>query len=183
MKLAEFYKLKPLERRSYWLKPELFKEGLKQLLKPKRYEHSLSVAKVAKSLALAHHVDPRKAYLAGLLHDITKYLSEEEAYNYLKYYDEDKLSDPKAIWHSYTAYYYLKEHLHLYDEEVLNAIYHHSDGLSHSKLAMIIYIADKREPLRQIDDNILNLAYSDLYKAFEVLKCDVKEYVLKHGNK
>ena len=71
----------------------------------------------------------------------------------------------------------------VHDEEVLNAIYHHSDGLSHSKLAMIIYIADKREPLRQIDDNILNLAYSDLYKAFEVLKCDVKEYVLKHGNK
>ena len=45
------------------------------------------------------------------------------------------------------------------------------------------YLRLLHEQKRQIDDNILNLAYSDLYKAFEVLKCDVKEYVLKHGSK
>ena len=182
MILADFYKLEPKERLVYWQEPDLLKEGLKKILKKERYEHSLSVAGLARDLAVKHHVDPKKAYLAGLLHDVTKYLSEDEAISYLKYYDEDKLEYPKAIWHSYTAYYYLKEHLHLYDQAVLNAIYHHSDGESRAKLAMIIYIADKREPLRKIEDGILDLAFKDLYQGFAALKLDVKEYLAKHGN-
>ena len=183
MNLDDFYKLGSKERLRYWQDPDLFKEGLKKVLKRERYEHSLSVANLAKDLARIHHVNTKKAYLAGLLHDVTKYLDQEEAQSYLKYYDQDKLARPEAIWHSYTAYYYLKEHLHLYDEEILRAIYHHSDGECKSKLAMIIYIADKREPLRKIEDAILGLAYQDLNQAFVKLKEDVKEYVLKHGNK
>ena len=64
-----------------------------------------------------------------------------------------------------------------FDDEVLEAIYHHTDGLSNGKLSKILYIADKREPLRGLDPHILNLAYTDLNKAFIELKEDVKEYL------
>ena len=84
---------------------------------------------------------------------------------------------PEPILHSYSAKYFIKEKLNYYDDEVLEAIYHHTDGLSNGKLSKILYIADKREPLRGLDPHILNLAYTDLNKAFIELKEDVKEYL------
>ncbi len=157
--------------------PDDLLELIEPLLSKGRFAHSKSVADVAVRLAEIHHVDKRKAYVAGILHDLTKSLSDEEHINYLKAYDLMKLHSPKPLWHSYSAVYFIKEKLNLYDGDILNAIYHHTDGLSKSKLAMIIYIADKREPLRKIEDNILDLAYRDLYKAFKELKIDVARYV------
>lgn len=49
-----------------------FKEILKKRLNEKRYYHSLCVADEAKRLAEKYGGDTEKAYLAGLLHDITK---------------------------------------------------------------------------------------------------------------
>ncbi len=157
--------------------PEDLLELIEPLLDKKRFLHTKSVAEVAVKLAKIHHVDENKAYLAGILHDITKGLSDDEHIAILKAYDLIRLKNPKPIWHSYSAVYYIKEKLNLYDGDILNAIYHHTDGLSNSKLAMIIYIADKREPLRKIDDHILEHAYVDLYKAFRELKIDVMRYV------
>lgn len=143
----------------------------------KRFDHSLSVANVMSNLAKKHHIDPYKAYLAGLLHDITKYLPLEDQYAYLKCYDQDKLDAPKGILHSYTAKYFIKEKFNFYDKDILNAIYHHADGECKSKMAMMLYIADKRDPLRNLDPKILNIAYDDLYLAFKMMKDDVKEYL------
>lgn len=55
-----------------------FKEILKKRLNEKRYYHSLCVADEAKRLAEKYGGDTEKAYLAGLLHDITKNASAEE---------------------------------------------------------------------------------------------------------
>ena len=109
--------------------------------------------------------------------DKNKSLSKEEHLDYLRYYDQDKMECPEPILHSYSAKYFIKEKLNYYDDEVLEAIYHHTDGLSNGKLSKILYIADKREPLRGLDPHILNLAYTDLNKAFIELKEDVKEYL------
>lgn len=51
---------------------------LKKRLNEKRYYHSLCVADEAKRLAVKYGADPEKAYLAGLLHDITKNAPDEE---------------------------------------------------------------------------------------------------------
>lgn len=143
----------------------------------KRFAHSQSVANVCKDLAKRWHVNEDKAYLAGILHDITKSFTLEEHLNYLKYYDLSKVDEVEPILHSYSAKYFIKEKFNYYDNEVLNAIYHHTDGESNAKLAMILYIADKREPLRNLDPKLLNLAYEDLGLAFRLLKEDVKEYI------
>ena len=52
-----------------------------------------------------------------------------------------------------------------------------------STLGSALYIADKREPLRNIDDGILELAYSDLMKAYRVLKWDVKKYLEENNER
>ena len=89
--------------------PELIKLMVRGMLKEERYLHSLAVAETARELALHHHVDPDKAYMAGLLHDVTKYLSDEEQDEYLRYYDPVRLDEPPKVKHAYTAKYFLKE--------------------------------------------------------------------------
>ena len=162
--------------------PELLKIMIKKNLKKSRYDHSLSVADMAKDLAKIHHADPYKAYIAGLLHDCTKYLSNDEHDSYFRFFDPDKIDYPEPIKHSFSAKYYLKEKLNFHDKDILNAIYNHTICNSRDKLSMIIYIADKREPLRNIYDDIAELAKKDLYKAFEELSKDVERYIKETGN-
>ena len=159
-------------------------EALKAMLKKNvslhRYNHSLSVADTCRKLAKAHGYNQEKAYLAGLLHDVCKFKGEEgikllEAY--LLKYDRDKLNGIKGAYHSWVAPYYLKEKLGFDDEEILNAIYNHTICNSDDTLSLILYIADKREPLRNIDDDILDIAYKDLHKAYDLLNIKVKEYI------
>ena len=65
-----------------------FKEILKKRLNEKRYYHSLCVADEAKRLAEKYGGDTEKAYLAGLLHDITKNASAEEHLKIFSYNTE-----------------------------------------------------------------------------------------------
>ncbi len=161
----------------------LIKELVASLIDKKRYDHSLSVAALAKDLAANYGFDQNKAYLMGILHDITKSFKKEDHLYYFELYDPDKINCPLPIMHSYSAKYFLMYELSYCDEEVLDAIYHHTDGESARPLAMILYIADKRDPLRKIDDGILKQAYIDLSSAFEWLKEDVREYVEKKNGK
>lgn len=145
-----------------------------------RYEHSLSVAELSKELAMCHNVDPNKAYLAGILHDVCKFVdSDTSGYleSVLKKYEPDKLNGITGAYHSWAAYYYLKEKTNFNDEEVLNAIYNHTICMSDDPLSLIVYIADKREPLRNINDNVVDIARKDLKEAKRVLDISVKEYI------
>ena len=160
--------------------PIKMQELLAKKISKKRYEHSLRVAQLASSLASKHHYPEYKAWLAGLLHDVCKEFSDDAANEYLKYYDPEKVSAHKAIKHSYVGKYYLKQALNFYDCDILEAIYHHTDGESNKVLSKIIYIADKREAGRNIEDNIVDCAFRDLSKAFKDLKKDVGEYIARN---
>jgi HD superfamily phosphohydrolase YqeK len=50
---------------------------LKQLLTPNRLRHSYGVMQVMQELAPIYALDPKKALLAGLLHDAAKELPPE----------------------------------------------------------------------------------------------------------
>lgn len=175
-----FMDLDSKERKKILNDPELLKELVKKNVKPHRYEHSLSVADVCKKLAEKHNVDPKKAYMSGLLHDVCKFPEgdrSERLLEYLKYYDPDKIGTVEGAYHAWVAKYYLREKCNYHDSDILNAIYNHTICNSRDKLSIILYIADKREPLRKIDDDILEIAYSDLHKAFSMLERDVKKYI------
>ena len=48
---------------------------LRSVLNEQRYLHTLGVAYVSASLAMAHGLDHREALVAGLLHDCAKHYS------------------------------------------------------------------------------------------------------------
>ena len=55
-----------------------YKKVIKPLMSEHRYIHSVNVAKEAKFLAKKYGADEEKAYIAGMLHDITKEMPREE---------------------------------------------------------------------------------------------------------
>ena len=155
--------------------PHFIDDEVSKILSTYRYEHTKRVALLAYKLALKNHYNPNYAYLAGMLHDITKEWSDEDTLNYLK----DKEYDKKAaieILHPYTAYYYLKENTKL-NSDILNAIKAHSDGSDDSLLAKIIYLADKNEEGRRyLCKHNYELAFKDLNKAFIQCKKETEDY-------
>lgn len=180
-----FMSLNSKERKKMLNDPELLKPLIKKNLKQSRYEHSLSVAETARYLALCHHVDPDKAYMAGLLHDVCKGFEKTNPAlleNYLTFYDPDKLNGITGAYHAWVAPYYLKEMTGFHDKDILNAIYNHTICNSKDKLSLILYIADKREPLRGINDDIIKVAYKDLYQAYRLLDHDVERYIKEVKN-
>ena len=135
----------------------------------KRFKHSLRVAETAVKLADNYGLDPKKAYLAGLIHDCAKY--NEEAY--IKKYNIDfyiypvsSIKDP--VLHSFLGAEVAKKVYNIYDRDVLKAIEYHTTGRPDmSDLEKIIFIADAIEPARDFEgiDKIRKLAFESLNKA------------------
>lgn len=185
-----FYSFDSKTRKKFINDPEVLKLMIKNNLSEHRYEHSLSVANVCKDLAKVHGVNEDKAYIAGLLHDCCKFPDSDKSgilEEYLKHYDSEKLEgkykEAYGAYHSWVGKYYLREKLNFHDSEILNAIYNHTICESRDKLSIILYIADKREPLRNINDDILDIAYKDLYAAYNKLIWDVKRYLEENNER
>ena len=99
-----------------------YKNLLKSRLKEKRYNHSLCVADEAKRLALKYGADPDKAYLAGLLHDITKNSEEKEHFDLFSQYGVILSPIEKSsqkLWHAMSGSLYVKNILNIDDEEII----------------------------------------------------------------
>ncbi len=125
---------------------ENYKQILKQRLNEKRYYHSLCVADESKRLAKKVEVDTEKAYLAGLLHDITKNTSKEE---HLQIFSEfgiilnDIEKNAEKLWHAISGAAYVENVLGINDDEIIDAIRYHTTAKSDmSPLCKVLYLAD-----------------------------------------
>jgi predicted HD superfamily hydrolase involved in NAD metabolism len=134
---------------------EHIKKDLKTIYKDKeaRLKHVLGVEKMALKLAKEHHVDSEKIQIAALLHDITKYMPTKEHIQIIKdhYKNSEEILNGynKFIYHGFTAAVVARNKYHIKDQDILNAIIHHTVG----KPAMtiyekIIFIADYTEENR-----------------------------------
>ena len=125
---------------------EFCKNAIRPRLNDARYNHSLCVAKSAGKLADKYGANHNKAYIAGILHDITKQTSEEEQLQLIEKFDilcEDTKTDSKALWHAVTGAAYVKNVLKFSDEDFLNSIrYHTTSRKGASLLEDVVYIAD-----------------------------------------
>ncbi|MDE5599158.1 MAG: bis(5'-nucleosyl)-tetraphosphatase (symmetrical) YqeK [Lachnospiraceae bacterium] len=157
---------------------KLRKEMEKELTS-KRYEHTLSVAYTAASLAMVHDVDTESALIAGMLHDCAKCFSAKKVVSLCKKHNlpvsEVELQNPTALLHAKAGSFLAKEKYGIDDEDILNAIKYHTTGRPNmSKLEKIIYIADYIEPGRTHAANLKQIrktAYEDLDKAlFRILE-------------
>lgn len=131
---------------TYIDRKEEFKAVLKERLDEYRYIHSLNVAESAKELAGIFGADEDKAYIAGLLHDVTKCENREKQLQMLKkggiILSRTEENNPK-LWHAVTAPIYARETLGVEDEEILSSLRYHTTGKANMNLLqMIIYIAD-----------------------------------------
>ncbi len=160
-----------------------FEEIVNARLKPSRSSHSMEVAKLCVRLAQAHGVDTRKAYQAGLMHDVTKNSSFEWNEAVMKRDYPVNLKYHPNVWHSFTAVTWLREELGISDPEILNAVYAHTLGNSNSKLAKILYIADKTEPTRGWNsDKEVALSMKDLTAGRDLVLKEATEAMEKEKN-
>lgn len=150
----------------------------------KRYRHSVSVAKLCQELAHAHGLDEDLAYTAGLLHDICKHWPHDKSKAWMKCYEPQHLEEPEAIWHGYLADHALKKIFPVKEKKLLQAIHHHVKGECKDPYAMIVYMSDKLDPLRDYDSSdTIALAKKDLKAAYHKVQKDQKEYLEKGETK
>ena len=145
---------------------------LKVRLSEKRYLHSLAVADEAVFLAEKYGADKQKAYIAGLLHDITKEASEENHLNIFKTFGiilSDVEKNAFKLWHAISGAEYIKHLLLIDDEDIYDAVRYHTTAKDNlSLLSKVIYIADYTSRDRDYDDVdvIRQLAYKSLDQAY-----------------
>ncbi len=129
---------------------------LKEKLKEKRFIHSLNVADCAYALAEKYGADRKKAYLAGLLHDVMKNANDDEQ---LQIIEKGGImlscaeKHNKKTWHAVSGEAYLRTQLYITDEEILSAVRYHTTGKGGmSLLDKVIFVADFISVDRDYDD-------------------------------
>jgi len=150
---------------------EKYKKIIKEKMGEKRYIHSVNVSNMAIKLAKKYHVNEEKAAIAGILHDITKEMPDEfhlELFkeNNIKLDEVEKRA--KKLWHAISGAVYIKNELHIDDEDILNAVrYHTTAKKGMSKLEKIIFLADFISEDRKYENvkAMRELAFEDLDKA------------------
>lgn len=156
-------------------------------LDDKRCIHSKGTADEAFKLAQRFGCDVQKAYTAGLLHDIAKCLSPQEACEKANAYGieiNQYFENNPELMHGEVGAAIAEYELQIHDEEILSAIRCHTTGKRDmSLLDKIIYIADLIEPSRNFEGiaEIRRMAYKDLDNAIVMAVRSILDYVMKRG--
>ncbi len=133
-----------------------YKQLLQKRLKESRYLHSLAVADEALRLARKYGADEQKAYLAGLLHDVTKNAPVEEHLNIFSTFGiilTNVEKNAHKLWHAISGANYVKYILLIDDDEIYDAIRYHTTAKADlSLLSKVLYLADYTSADRDYED-------------------------------
>jgi predicted HD superfamily hydrolase involved in NAD metabolism len=153
---------------------EFWAERVRPLVKAERFEHIQRVADLAREIALANGLDAKKAYLAGILHDVARDMSNEELLRLAPPESEQDVKHPLSL-HGRAARTVL-ERWGVTDPDILDAVEEHTTGPRDGKpLSVCVYVADVSEPGRGVNDHIRELAFTNLERAYtEALFCKVR---------
>ncbi|MEC9488551.1 MAG: bis(5'-nucleosyl)-tetraphosphatase (symmetrical) YqeK [Halanaerobium sp.] len=161
---------------------------LRSILPEARFRHSLGVQQMAKKLAVRYGLNPKKAAIAGLLHDWAKIYSEEELLHLARKYNlridpiQEKI--PQLL-HGPVGSELLPIKFAIDDQEIRNAVKYHSTGRpGMTFLEKIIFIADYIEPGRTCDgiSELRELAFFDLESAVVAAAGRTISYHLNKGD-
>ena len=163
-------------------------EKLFQLVTPKRFAHSLSVALMAGALAEIHGVSLTQAYTAGLLHDCAKCMTLPDLQGAVRAHhipvDEDMMES--TLLHGPVGADIARHQFGVGDEAVLDAIRRHTVGAPEmTDLDMVVYLADKIEPTRTaypLLEKVRKAAQKDLKQAM-IISMEGAIAFLKKGGK
>lgn len=130
------------------------------MVRPRRFEHVLRVARLAHDIALMAGLDADRAFEAGLLHDIARDLPDAELLRLAPPECDIDARHPLAL-HG-RAGRALLERWGYHDAVVLNAVEDHTTGPRPGEgVALAVYIADVSEPGRGVNEDIRELAMRD----------------------
>lgn len=168
----------------YITKNNLYIESIAQsFYTEKRWVHALSVAQLARIIAISNNKDPNKTYRAGLLHDLGKKLSIQETEYYMSFNTNlFEQQQPTPVLHQYTSCKMAKRLFKENDSEVLSAIKHHTLGDDLKPISKIIYCADKIDPSRGYDSSeMINECIKDIDIGYEYVYNHNQEYLQENG--
>lgn len=156
-----------------------FMHKIANYLGSKRIKHSIQVAKLARKIAESNHLDHKKAFLSGLLHDIAKEVPDDNrefimGTHYPEYYDLYKW-----LHHQFVGEYVARTSFNVSQPDVLDAIKWHATGKAEmSWLAKILYSADKIEPTRKYDSSeMIALCLKDYERGFLKVLTENKKFL------
>lgn len=134
------------ENRQYRNQEEQYVDIIRGRLTPRRFEHSLAVARQAQHLAEKYGADPDKARVAGLLHDILKDTDGDSQLQMFEDFgillDDVEKRAPK-LWHARAGAAFLEHILGIRDREILDAVRYHTTGRAGMTLLdTVLYLAD-----------------------------------------
>lgn len=136
------------------------------MVKPRRMEHILRVAALARQIARGAGLDEDRAYAAGLLHDVARDLPDSELLRLAPPECPIDTRHPLAL-HG-RAGRALLARWGVRDEVILDAVEDHTTGPRSGcgcSVAACVYVADVSEPGRKVNDDIRELALHDLQGA------------------
>lgn len=149
-----------------------------------RYWHSIGVANTCACLAMRYGTDIQDAYVAGLLHDCAKVLSDKELIDIC---NDNKIPvsefEQKSpyLLHSKVGSYFAKTLYGINNSEICSAIEFHTTGKPQmTLLEEIVFIADYIEPYRNKAANlerIRELAFCDIKAAIYAVCSDTINYL------
>lgn len=114
------------------------------MLTPKRHKHSMATGRLAAEYAKLLGEDPKKSWLAGVFHDITKNWTNQKHREFLKELKVDDSQIQDYQLHSLTGSLWLERIYKVNDAQVVEAVKKHTTlALELSRLDKIIYAADK----------------------------------------
>ena len=148
-----------------------FIKGLAKYLKKTRLDHSIRVANVALEIARnnAKTLDPLKTYQAAMLHDIGKYVPDNESKEIVtREYSKEYAEYPYWALHQWVGAYLAEKEFGIKDKDILDSIAYHCTGRAEmGPLEQTIYSADKIEPGRGYDSSdLINGCLRDYHEGF-----------------
>lgn len=140
-----------------------------------RLQHILGVEQMSVDLARHYDLNVEKAAQAGLMHDLAKYFKPAVLLQMAR--DEGIEIDPVCeatphLLHADVSAIVARDQFGMQDEEVMDAIAHHTLGRPNmSPLSCIVFLADSLEPSRGNTpelERLRQVSFSNLYKAIGV---------------
>nr|WP_034558746.1 bis(5'-nucleosyl)-tetraphosphatase (symmetrical) YqeK [Carnobacterium gallinarum] len=163
-------------------------ERVQMQMSERRFKHVLGVEEMAIALAGRYGGDSEAASIAALTHDYAKERDKDEMREIIRkeQFDLELLEYGSEIWHGPVGAYLVEKELGIEDEDILNAIRHHTVGASEmSLLEKIIYVADFVEPGRDFPGvaEARKLAITDLDAAVAYETKHTLSYLIEQNNK
>lgn len=163
-------------------------ELIRSTLSAYRCRHSMCVADAAVRLAEKYGADKDRAFLAGLLHDITKEMPPEEQVEWIQkgglpFGEVERHS--RAVYHQMSGAVYVRDVLHIEDPQIFGAIRYHTTACAGmTLLEKVIYLADFISDDRQYPD--VEVMRAKAYEGLDAgmlyaLEYTIKDVVRKHN--